>query len=593
MRIVRVSLFVVSLLFSFNIFAQKVHSHNDYEHTVPFWEAFSAGCQSIEADVILKNAELYVAHNLPDITEEMTLKKAYLAPLDKLMHSEKVKAFDLQILIDCKTAGIPTLQQIVKDIESFPSLSHQDNPAKKVRFVISGNRPAPEQYKDYPNFIGFDHQSLDDLASIDLSKVDLVSFSFGSFSKWNGKGRLVHADEDRIRKVIEKVHALGKPIRLWATPDSKTAWYTMSQLGVDFVNTDQPYKCVAYVKSLAENVQDFAAMHDVYTPKFKTDDSAVKNIIFMIGDGNGLAHISAGLYANNAQLNLSQLKSIGLVKTNSADDLVTDSAAGATAFASGKKTNNRYIGMGADNEKLPTLFEILAPQGFNTALITTDEITGATPSAFYGHVLDRDMSGDLANQFMNSNVRYTAAGGAKYFKQNKGGLKIVTDLNEIRANSTQPQAYFPTEGGLPSIIDGRGPFLQSAFTAVSGALKTEHKPFILMLENGFIDGSGHKNDAEMLIAEEKDFDKTVGLAMQYVDENPGTLLIITADHETGGVSLSHGSVQDRKVDIQFDSHDHTGILVPIFAYGPGAAHFQGVYENTAVFEKILKVLGKK
>lgn len=239
--------------------AQKVfnlHSHNDYEQKVPFWTAFGVnkptGIISIEADVILRNDTLFVAHDAKGMAAERTLTTLYLEPLQQVMTTNFYKNVDIQLLIDVKILGEKSLEVIIAEIKKYPALIDAKQPGKKLRFVISGSRPIPEKYGDYPDYIYFDHQDVTNLNKIDLKKVALVSLPFYSYSKWNGRDTMAVAEVEVIKNLIEKVHATGKPIRFWATPDTQTAWKFFRDLGVDFINTDSPFSCNDYLNSLQE-----------------------------------------------------------------------------------------------------------------------------------------------------------------------------------------------------------------------------------------------------------------------------------------------------------------------------------------------------
>jgi alkaline phosphatase len=236
---------ILTLLFwfiSIGIFAQKIHSHNDYLQKKPFWTAYKADAESIEVDIFLKNNTLFVAHSEKEIKEVNTLTAMYFEPISKLILNEKIKPF--QLLIDIKTEAEPTLDALIFLLDKFPNLKQTAN----LSIVISGERPLLKKYSRYPNFINFDHQSLIDIENADLSKIALFSFSFKNYSKWNGKDELSINDKTVLRKVIEKVHSLALPIRFWATPDTALAWQTLHELGVDYINTDQPKRCKGYFK---------------------------------------------------------------------------------------------------------------------------------------------------------------------------------------------------------------------------------------------------------------------------------------------------------------------------------------------------------
>lgn len=231
---------VICLFFVSQSFAQQkaVHSHNDYAQTVPFWMAFSAGCASIEADIFLDNGQLVVAHSLAEMDAQKTLNALYLEPISVLIKQEGLSNRKLQLLIDIKSEANATLEKLIVELQKYPNIIAQESP---IRIIISGNRPT--EYRNYPNFILFDHQELGNLSSVSLEKVALVSFSFRKFSFWNGVGDLPLADKTQLIKVIEQVHSVGKPIRFWATPDTPAAWQILAELQVDFINTDQPFRC--------------------------------------------------------------------------------------------------------------------------------------------------------------------------------------------------------------------------------------------------------------------------------------------------------------------------------------------------------------
>ncbi|SFT59935.1 alkaline phosphatase [Chryseobacterium formosense] len=579
----------IILFFAATTFAQtaKIHSHNDYEQKVPFWYALGSGAHSIEADVFLENSELFVAHNQKDITKERTFESLYLNPIDKALSMNMIKQESLQILIDIKTDAKTTLAQIVKIIQKYPQITAQ----KKVKFVISGNQPHPEEYNSYPDFILFDYQKLDDLTAAQLEKVALLSLNFKQYSVWNGKGGLTEDDLPKVTEVIKKAKSFGKPFRFWAIPDGKTSWEFFAHNGVDFINTDHPKECVEYVENLKHRTFTNAVFSEVYQPKFSylKKNVPVKNVILLIGDGNGLSQISSSVLANKGQLTLTQLKNIGLIKTTAADNFTTDSAAGATAFATGKKTKNRFIGVDAEGKKIPNLTEILSEKGFNTGVITTDEIVGATPSAFYAHQKDRGMEKEIAEDLLTSKLTFFASGGKSKISP-KHQFSIANQPEEIGGNKADKLAYFMSDNGVPQVLKGRGNLLSNVVENGLTFLKNKKKPFFMMIEAAQIDSGGHSNNVGTIVTEGIDFDRAITKAIQFADHNPGTLVVITADHETGGFSIPHGDMKTSTIEGDFTTDDHSATLIPVFSYGSGSENFTGVYENNEIFHKILKAL---
>ena len=583
-------LFYIVLLSVYHSYAQQlpiIHSHNDYEQQVPLWQAYAAGARSIEIDLFYKNKELYVAHTQEEIVPERTLENLYLKPLEEAAEMKVLKKEPLQLVLDLKTTAKPTLKALMKQLKKYNKLIE----GQDIQIIISGNQPQPEDFKKYPSFIQFDYQSLENLSPSEWERVGMISLDYSAYSVWNGKGRFTHEDLQRVKQVIEKAHRYQKPFRFWATPDSKSAWKAFYNLGVDFINTNKPFACVNYLSSLPNRVYENQVFSKVYRPTFKNDGAAtpVKNVILLIGDGNGLSQISSSTLANGGELTLTQLKNIGFIKTSSADDFTTDSAAAGTAIAIGKKTYNRAIGVDHLGEESINICEVLQEKNFNTAVITTDEITGATPAAFYAHQKDRGMTQQIAADLYKSDLTLFAGGGAKYFKKQLP-FNLVNTPEAIANAKAARIGYFMADGGVPSTLNGRGEELPKVVAHSLEFLKQKETPFFAMIEAAQIDSYGHFNDVAGIVSEGIDFDKAITEAVKFADENPGTLVIVTADHETSGFSIPQGNLEHHTIEGDFTTHDHTATMVPVFAYGPQAQGFTGVYENNEIYHKILALL---
>lgn len=578
-------------------FSQKknkpfIHSHNDYYQAIPFWQAFSCGLNSIEIDVFLKNDTLFVTHSESEIVSDRDIENLYLIPLQNALELGYGNDLQLQLLIDIKSNAESTLKKLVETLKDYPKIIENS----KIDLVISGNRPNPKQYLNYPPFINFDYQSLDPIEDPNIwNKISMISLSFKKISKWNGKGRLIDLDYNKIKSIIDKAHSYDKPFRFWATPDSKTAWNVFTNMGVDFINTDQPCKASNYISNLNQRTFRIEKKTTVYQPTFEHDQKkvTVDNIILMIGDGNGLSQISAANHINGGELTLTQLKSIGLIKTQSADDYTTDSAAAASAIATGKKTKNRVIGLDASYKPIKNITEILSENGFVTGCITTDEITGATPASFYAHRKDRSEKKGMVDDLLNSQLSLFVGGGAKSFKKEKLQKKfhLYDDLYRLGKSKIDRVGHFISEKNVLS-VDFRGDVLSTATSQGIRFLDNKQKSFFLMVEGAQIDWYGHTNEFPKVVKELIDFDKAITEAIKFADQNKNTLVIITADHETSGLSILSGKLDDNTVEGSFSTHDHTGVMVPVFAYGPHSQNFQGVYHNNDLFHKITSLLLK-
>jgi alkaline phosphatase len=189
----------------------RVHSHNDYLQNVPFWKAFAAGASSIEADVFLVGDYLYVAHTQEEIDTERSLETLYLEPLQKALSLGLEHPKNLQLLIDVKSEPYVTLDELIKTLKDYPLIIEND----AVTITISGNRPKPSEYPNYPDFISFDHQSLEPIENpAILEKIALISLSFRNFSEWNGKGRLT-AEDLSVSGLPRIPRPLGRPLPIW------------------------------------------------------------------------------------------------------------------------------------------------------------------------------------------------------------------------------------------------------------------------------------------------------------------------------------------------------------------------------------------
>lgn len=569
----------------------KIHSHNDYNQAIPFWNAYANGANSIEADIFLKDNDLYVAHDLQGITAARTLEDLYLKPLETAIKMSSKKEQQLFLLIDIKTEAEPTLKKLIEVLNKHQSITKN----KDIKIVVSGNRPNAEKYSKYPDFIFFDFQELGtSISKENWSKVAMVSVDFKKYSVWNGLGRLTDQDYKSVLAIIAKAKETNKPFRFWGAPDTKSAWKAFLELNVDIINTDSPANCVQYLQGLPKRLVTANTSSKVYTPNFKTDqkNQPVKNVILLIGDGNGLSQISSAVLANNGALSVTQLKSIGFIKTQSADDFTTDSAAAGTALATGQKTNNRAIGTDTLGKPIANIMEVLQKKKYSTGIITTDEITGATPASFYAHTTERSNTAEIAQDLVKSKLNLFIGGGGATFKNTAVStkFKLLTTVKELETVATDTAGVFVSEGRVPSVLEGRKELLADATKYSLEFLNKKKKPFFLMIEGAQIDSFGHANNAAGIVAETIDFDTAITQALIFADKNEGTLVLVTADHETSGFAIPQGNVKKHQIEGDFITNDHTGTMVPIFSYGPHSQDFQGVYENNEVYDKILSLL---
>jgi alkaline phosphatase len=324
------------------------------------------------------------------------------------------------------------------------------------------------------------------------------------------------------------------------------------------------------------------------------------NIILLIGDGMGLSEVSASYFYNAKKTNFDRFETIGLIKTSAASDLITDSAASATAYATGVSTYNGAIGVDMDTLAVKSIVEHLIARDLSTGLISTSSVVHATPASFYAHVKKRSMYSAIAAALPTSKIDFIAGGGDTFFDNREDKRKIYNELiaNGYEIHTKQlpitttdkKQAIILAPDGMPKILEGRGDFLPNATKIALEKLSKNPKGFFLMVEGSQIDWGGHDHDANYLISELIDFDKTMGVALDFAQNNSNTLVIVTADHETGGFTLAADDGDYNKIKPSFSTGGHSATLVPVFTKGPGEENFNGIFKNTSLFDKMMMLL---
>ena len=617
-QIVIATLFIINVGFgqttnySINYSTSNAHSHNDYENQNPFFTAYENNFGSIEADIFYIQDSLYVGHVLGDIAKKRTLQNFYLDPLNKKInenrgHPYKDSSQVLQLLIDIKTDPYRTLQRLVTVLNQYPLITA----ANKVKIVITGGRPKPSEFINYPKYIYFDGDLEKKYANDELARIGLFSADFTNYSVWNGKGIIVKEEKIKIDSIINAVHTLGKQIRFYGSPDFLNAWQQFIKMKVDFINTDHIVELAKFFNTWDKHNVTLSQKQNTYIPKYKNDgvNEPVKNIILLIGDGCSLPQWYAGYTANGGSLTTFNLKHIGFSKTSSANNYVTDSAPGASAWSTGEKIENRHLGITPDGKNLPLITDYLASKKFNIGLISSGDVSDATPAAFYAHEKERDSSIEIIQQLNNSSVQILAGAGndkinnisilkkkkaASFNHQTLDSLlpnyNIINSIHDLNTSSSHKTLIIDKQAGL-SMQEGRSNWLSTAFDKIVQSLSANtNKPFFIMTEAAQIDYGGHDNNISYVVKEVLDFDALIAKAIQYADTHKGTLVIITGDHETGGLTLHDGDFKQQSLSAQFATNDHTGIPVPVYAYGYRSYLFDGVYENTAIYNKIKEAI---
>ena len=322
----------------------------------------------------------------------------------------------------------------------------------------------------------------------------------------------------------------------------------------------------------------------------------VKNVIFMIGDGMGLEQLSTAWIVNNRHLNITDnFSNIGLQWTYSASRLVTDSAAAGTALATGSKTRNGAIAVNTDNEPLASLHDHAKSKGKKIGTSVVCRVCDATPAVFSTHAATRDSLYDITAQFVDSKIDFLFGGGLYWWENRPDGRDLIAeaeakgytfvkDVESLKAVENGPVIAITAETELPPALDRGTDHQESVKKALE--LLDNKDGFFLMIEGSCIDDWCHANKVGYAVEEILDFDRTVGLVLEWAAKDGETLVVVTADHSTGAMTLCGGKVEEQRVAVNFANTGHNGVALPVYAWGPRAEEFVGIYENAELSNKI-------
>ncbi len=641
-RILTAIIIAASVLTGMNLSAQEypvfIHSHNDYWRPVPFWTAYSSKLYSYEADVFCIDGQLFVAHDREDVNPQGTLEKLYIEPIVSVYKENNGKPWEdaqhgIQLLVDIKSETDPAMQAISEAFGKYPEVFDRSVNPYGVQIAITGRCPKPEDFDKWPRFIGFD--GLVDLKYTpeQLERVVLISEPLFDYINWNGKGTIIPEQEAKLKDVIDKVHAMGLPIRFWGTPECETTYYTFYNLGIDFINTDEPATASAFFSNYAnksfqigaaagaeggvtrfanldKTTRDFAGFQndklqlskeiETYDPAYGKMGRKVKNVIYLIGDGLGLNQATAAYYANKNQLTIFNINDIGFQTNNALGAFTTDSAAAGSALATGEANANRHISSTTDGENIPSLSNFFDQKNYAVGVLTLGNIADATPAAFYGHNVERDNADEITRYLLDGHVDLLCGSGMREFTRRKDGVDLVGDLKKAGYAFIADASEITDQKGKVICIDERMDkaveeatmnLLADATKDAIEYLQTQSdKGFFLMVEGAKIDYAGHAKSVPGSIIETFSFDLAVAEALKFADQNGETLVVVTGDHETGGLVLLDGDEQTGRVMGVYVTNDHTPAMLPVYAYGPGAEKFTGVYRNTEIARRIKSMI---
>ncbi|QFU21661.1 alkaline phosphatase [Shewanella eurypsychrophilus] len=290
------------------------------------------------------------------------------------------------------------------------------------------------------------------------------------------------------------------------------------------------------------------------------DEDLPRNIIYLIGDGMGPAYTSAYRYfsdrpdTKHVEETIFDQLLVGMSSTYPDDDTyVTDSAAAATALATSHKSYNGAISVDHQQDKLPTMMEMAKERGKATAIVVTSQINHATPASFLAHNESRRNYNQIADSYLTNliNGRPIAdlmlGGGTQYFvREDKDltqefqhfGYQYIDKLSDLSSIDSLPALGLFAPSGMEPALGSHDPYRLTTMTQTAlKLLSKQTAPFVMMVEGSQIDWCGHSNDIVCAMNEMDDFAKTLIAVKHYVDTHPDTLLVATADHSTGGLTL--------------------------------------------------------
>jgi alkaline phosphatase len=369
-----------------------------------------------------------------------------------------------------------------------------------------------------------------------------------------------------------------------------------------------PGACLMQMKMIVINLF-LIVIFGLYTG-YGQSEPTVKNIIFFIGDGMGIDQISVARIEHlgaDGLLNLDKLPVTGLVKTHSIDNLITDSAAGATAMATGYKTRNGMVGVLPDSTAVLTILEAARDRGMSTGLVVTSSITHATPACFASHVASRANQSGIARQLLHEKVDVLLGGGRMYFLSSGTPGSVRKDtLNLIKMAVNAGYSYLESRDELLSSGSGKllGLFARDGFEnkpdepslaemteKALDILSKNETGFFLMVEGSQIDWGGHENNLAYTTRELLAFDQALRKGVEFADAYGNTLIVVTADHETGGLDILGGQLNGQDLQINWATKHHTAQMVPLYAFGPHASEFAGTRDNTSIPVLMARLLG--
>lgn len=331
-----------------------------------------------------------------------------------------------------------------------------------------------------------------------------------------------------------------------------------------------------------------------------------KNVIIIIGDGMGTAQVYASIVAQKGNSNFLRFPFSGFSRTYSHNRYTTDSGAGGTAITCGRKTDNYHISMLPDGTPIPSFLSLLHDMGLATGFVVTSSVLDATPASTYAHVPYRKMYDTISLQMAQCNYDVMIGGGVHNFRPEnrkdglnpidtllKKGYEIAYSLEDMKKSKAKKLVTFFCENYYGPIAPGRDPILAEGTKKALEIVSKNPNGFALMIEGSQIDWACHNNDADYMRAELADFETMLRIVLDFAEKDGNTLVVVTADHETGGLVLTSGDIDKGKNECKYTTDGHSGVMVPVFSFGPGAEKFSGVQNNIDLLPKVFNIMGRK
>ena len=336
--------------------------------------------------------------------------------------------------------------------------------------------------------------------------------------------------------------------------------------------------------------------YDIVSVEEPPASNEIRNVIFLIGDGMGLEQVSCAWVLNHGKLNLDNMSVVGLSRTYSLSDLITDSAAGGTALAVGQKTANSHVATDPEGNPIPSMFVKAQELGKKTGVVVTCLMPDATPSVFCSHSDDRYKYDEVIDGYATSGVDFIAGGGLDYFgKKRKDARNVAEEMaragyNFARTETEMMEAHLPilavlADDNLPVSLE-RGDLFRHMAAKALAELSAGDRGFVLMIEGSSIDDWLHENRIDLAMEELLDFDRVLGDVLQWAAADGHTLVVVTADHATGALTLQDGDLAEGRIGVGFGNDSHNGIAVPYYVWGPGRDRFSGIMENAELGARI-------